>query len=269
MNRAAYLSLVAGLVFASMVGCSRPAPEQPRLSPEDDAAWNRIVAALHQLSDEYSEALEIEDAETGRRRREQLARVLDEASASAAHIAGPTALEVRRRLDAIRGRVVSVDYEVGAELTALSRQIVQQTHLRRTPVRKPDLANGQRVFTRACAACHGPDGTGPTSAVATAMDPPPPDVLHARRNWTPYETFNRITYGGIETAMPSFEHGLTTAERWDVVFHLFAERWPPCPKPLPPIRADELALAGDFELGNRFGYGAAACLRRDFLPPAP
>src|SRR5207253_675252 len=92
MNRAAYLFLAGGLGFASMVGCSRPAPEQPRLSPEDDAAWKRIVAALHQLSDEYSEALEIEDAETGRRRREQLARVLDDSSAVAAQIGGPTGL---------------------------------------------------------------------------------------------------------------------------------------------------------------------------------
>lgn len=25
---------------------------------------------------------------------------------------------------------------------------------------------------------------------------------------------------------------------------------------------------GDFELGNKFGYGAATCLRRDVLPPA-
>ena len=80
--------------------------------------------------------------------------------------------------------------------------------------------------------------------------------------------FNRITYGGIETAMPSFEAGLSVQERWDVVFWLFAERWPPCTKPLPPLRADQLAVLGDYELGNQYGYGAASCLRRDFLPPA-
>jgi mono/diheme cytochrome c family protein len=141
-------------------------------------------------------------------------------------------------------------------------------NLRRTPRTKPDLANGKRVFAEACAACHGPDGTGPPRAVAQRFDPPPPDILHPDFNWSPYEMFNRITYGGIETAMPSFEEGLTVPERWDVVFWLFAERWPPCTKPLPPLRADQLALLGDFELGNQFGYGAASCLRRDFLPPA-
>ena len=267
MNRAAFVLVLVGLVLVPP-GCSRPAPQQAGLTPEEDAGWNRIVATLHQLSDEYSEALEIEDAAAGRWRREQLARVLDDTSAVAASLPGRQASEVKRRLDGIRVRVLLVDYEVGAEFTALSRYVVREIPLRRTPLVKPDLANGKRVFARACSPCHGADGTGPTSAVAAAMDPPPTDVLHARRNWTPYETFNRITYGGIETAMPSFEHGLSAAERWDVVFHLFAERWPPCTKPLPPIRADELALAGDFELGNRFGYGAAACLRRDFLPPA-
>jgi mono/diheme cytochrome c family protein len=141
-------------------------------------------------------------------------------------------------------------------------------NLRRAPRTKPDLENGKRVFVQACVACHGPDGTGPAPSVAKTFDPPPPDILHPDVNWSPYEMFNRITYGGIETAMPSFEQGLSAPERWDVIFWLFAERWPPCTKPLPPVRADQLAVLGDFELGNQFGYGAASCLRRDFLPPA-
>ena len=78
---------------------------------------------------------------------------------------------------------------------------------------------------------------------------------------------NRITYGGAGTAMPSFQEGLTSAQRWDIAFWLFAERWPPCEKRLKPISTEELAVSGDFELGNKFGYGAAACLRRSFLPP--
>ncbi len=40
-----------------------------------------------------------------------------------------------------------------------------------------------------------------------------------------------------------------------------------CARALPPLHANELALLGDFELGNRFRYGATACLRRAYLPP--
>ena len=167
----------------------------------------------------------------------------------------------------IRARILGTDYRLAGDTRAIVDRIAEAVPLRRTPAHKPDLLNGKRVFAEACAICHGADGSGPPPEVAKRFDPPPPDILHPDFNWSPYEMFNRITYGGIETAMPSFEEGLSVPERWDVVFWLFAERWPPCTKPLPPIGSDRLAVLGDFELGNQFGYGAAACLRRDFLPP--
>ena len=58
MNRTASL-LAAALVFSC--GCSRGAPQAPALSPGDEAAWNRVVAALQQVSEEYREALELKD----------------------------------------------------------------------------------------------------------------------------------------------------------------------------------------------------------------
>ncbi len=135
------------------------------------------------------------------------------------------------------------------------------------PLAEQVQQSGKQLFAQACAPCHGADGRGDAVGIDASMQPPPPNILEPPHNWSPYEMFNRATYGGVETAMPSFELGLTESQRWDIVFYLFAERWPPCGKPLPPIGADELAMMGDFELGNRYGYGAAACLRRDFLPP--
>lgn len=261
MKRAAVLLLTA------LCSCRRGPPPLPpapaRLSPEDEAAWSRVVAALQQVAEEYTDSLELEDAKAARRRQDQLARFLEQTAAQL-----PSAdAEIRQRLDGIRARVLGTDYVLGGACRAVVDRILERTHLPRVPLRKPDLANGQRVFAQSCAPCHGSDGTG-RSPLAAGMDPPPPDILHPQYNWSPYEMFNRVTYGGVETAMPSFEEGLTPAERWDVVFHLFAERWPPCTRPLPPVGADELAGWGDFELGNKFGYGAAACLRRDFLAPA-
>jgi high-affinity iron transporter len=157
---------------------------------------------------------------------------------------------------------------VGSAVRALIRRIFESAPIRRAPPGKPDLARGKKLYQRSCAACHGAGATG-DSPIAATMDPRPPDLLHPRQSSSPYDVFNRTTYGGASTAMPSFEDGLSEMQRWDIVFHLFAERWPPCDKPLPPLRADELALLGDYELSKRFVYGAAACLRRDFLPPAP
>jgi len=264
VNRIASLSAAALLVWC---GCSRAAPPAPPLSPADEASWNRVVAALQQVSEEYREALEMGDPPAVQRRLGQLGTLVNQAGGLLIAIGTPFALEIARQLKEVGARILGVDYRLAADCRAIVDRIVQSVPLRRVPAHKPDLANGKRLFAQACATCHGADGTGPPPDVAKRFDPAAPDILHPDFNWSPYEMFNRITYGGIETAMPSFEEGLSSQERWDIVFHLFAERWPPCTKPLPPISSDRLAVLGDFELGNQFGYGAAACLRRDFLPP--
>jgi len=231
------------------------------LGAAESSSWNRVVAALQLIAEEHHETLELPDPEARRTRQEQLARRLGEVVPL---VPWP---ELRAEVEALRGRLAGADYEVGPTARALIRRIFERAPIRRTPPEKPDRARGKKLYQQSCAACHGSSATG-DSPIAASMDPPPPDLLHPRQNWSPYDMFNRTTWGGAETAMPSFEEGLSEMQRWDIVFHLFAERWPPCEKPLPPLRADELALLGDYELGKRFGYGAAACLRRDFLPPA-
>jgi mono/diheme cytochrome c family protein len=256
MTRTARLLLAALLLCW---GCSRRPEPAPAVSPQDEAAWNRVVAALQQVSEEYREALELKDPPVVQRRLEQLAKLLDEARALLARIGTPSAAGIDAGVKGIRARILTTDYRLGGDTRAIVDRVLQAVPIPRAPGKKPDLDNGKHVFAQACASCHGLDGTGPPPEVAKRFDPPPPDILHPDFNWSPYEMFNRITYGGIETAMPSFEEGLTAQERWDVVFHLFAERWPPCTKPLPKVSSDRLAVLGDFELGNQFGYGAAAC----------
>ncbi len=248
--RCTEMSLVLALCLAAA-----PAPGQ-------GASWSRVVAALQLVAEEYSEALELHDRDAARRRQLELAELLERV---APLVPAP---DIRAGVESIRTRSLGVDYKLGGDCRALVQQVLEHAPIRRTPHAKPDLAKGKKLYAEACAACHGADATGDSSLTAT-MDPPPGNILHPVYNWSPYEMFNRVTYGGAQTAMPSFENAVSEMERWDIVFYLFAERWPPCEKPLSPLRADELALLGDFELGNRFGYGAASCLRREFLPPAP
>jgi mono/diheme cytochrome c family protein len=96
------------------------------------------------------------------------------------------------------------------------------------------------------------------------MVPPPPKPNGTLQ--TPYEIFNRITYGGAGTPMPSFAEALPEGARWDIAFYLFADLWPPCPptKPLPILPAAELAYLSDRQLWEKYGWGAAPCLRRNF-----
>src|SRR3954468_6004980 len=109
MNRTAPL-LVAAL-FVSC-GCSRKTPPAPGLSPQDEASWNRVVAALQQISEEYRETLEIGDPPSMKVRLGQLAGLLDEASGLLARIGTPTAAEVDRQVKGIRARVLGIDYKL-------------------------------------------------------------------------------------------------------------------------------------------------------------
>ena len=76
-----------------------------------------------------------------------------------------------------------------------------------------------------------------------------------------------VAYGGLETAMPAFGEGLSVQERWDLVFYLFAARWPKCDREVAPMKASALALFSDFDLSAKLPYDAIGCARQHFAPP--
>jgi mono/diheme cytochrome c family protein len=131
-----------------------------------------------------------------------------------------------------------------------------------TPGTRPDLARGASLYQAACFPCHGPP-RGPPPPAAAHLVPRPPRPTESAQ--TPYELFNRTTYGGAGTAMPSFAETLSDAERWDIAFYLFADRWPPCDSARwPPLAATALAHMSDADIWRSDGWGAAACLRRNY-----
>ena len=109
-------------------------------------------------------------------------------------------------------------------VNALQADLVRAYHLQLWPSQRPDLSHGARLWTQACAACHGVDGGGGTP-IGARLVPPPPDLLAVQRDTTlsPYQVFNRVTFGVPGAAMPAFET-LTPAERWDVAFYVLALR---------------------------------------------
>src|SRR3954469_4803008 len=107
MNRTGLLLLVALLVTS---GCSRPAPPPPApLSAADEASWNRVVAALQQISEEYREALELGDPPALQRRLPQLPALPDPASGLLAAIGTPFAAGIDGQVKGIRERILGID----------------------------------------------------------------------------------------------------------------------------------------------------------------
>ncbi len=87
---------------------------------------------------------------------------------------------------------------------------------------------GERVYSRACASCHGRagDGNGPA---ARYLDPLPRDFTLAMYKFrstasgmlpTDEDLYRTVTFGIPTTTMPPFVDFLTERERWDVVAYI-------------------------------------------------
>ena len=81
----------------------------------------------------------------------------------------------------------------------------------------PEVATqGKTLYTRHCAACHGPTGKGDGPG-AQLFKPPPADISTPEKQaaLTDGEIFWKITVG--RNRMPPFEKTLSEEERWVIV----------------------------------------------------
>lgn len=261
----------AVFAFFFVLGC-RASPSHPDAGPADAAAeplpanvdWARIAAGVYLAGEDYQESKEVDGQLDAR--RPALVRLLDGALAEVGPPV-PSDVDLVEAVAALRARLApSVDYDLPHDAALLADRIAVRAKIPMTPPSTPDLAHGAIVYARACAACHGANADG-RPEVAVKLDPPPSDLLHPDRAFRPYDTFARVTYGGVETAMPAFGEGLSVQDRWDLVFYLFAARWPKCEREVVPMKASALALLSDFDLSAKLPYDGIGCARQHFAAP--
>lgn len=75
------------------------------------------------------------------------------------------------------------------------------------------IANGDQIYSRDCAVCHGADGTGEVLGAADFTD------LRFVAENSPRDFYLTITQG--EGSMPAWQGRLSQEERWDVVDYLY------------------------------------------------
>ena len=103
------------------------------LAAPQGSSWNRVVGALQLIAEEHHETLELPDPEARRTRQEQLAQRLGEVVSL---VPWPG---LRAEVEALRGRLVGTDYEVGPTARALIRKIFADAPIRRTPSAQPRI----------------------------------------------------------------------------------------------------------------------------------
>ena len=246
-----------GLALAAVLPSCDRGPRAPAGGPAAD--WDRAAFVLQLVRHEYRE-----QAESGDHGGLPALLAAIDGARSAIAPGGQPARWLDSALGELRQALVRRDppRSIARRCTAVAGQLAGHGIRLAMPAARPDLRRGAALYRTACAPCHGPPA-GPPPASAAHLVPSPPPVTESAL--TPYEIFTRITYGGAGTAMPSFADTLPPSARWDIAFHLFADRWPPCTSaPSTRLSAAAAAHLSDHDIWKAYGYGAAACLRRTF-----
>jgi high-affinity iron transporter len=134
----------------------------------------------------------------------------------------PEASDLARELDELRRRIDdrAPPPEVIGRAQRIAARIAQRFQLAMLPAREPDLHRGERLYQKACAACHGASGTPP--AAEKLPLPTRPTSFASKTEvarLSPQRVFSAVTWGVPATAMPSFGDALGEDERWDLAFY--------------------------------------------------
>lgn len=95
----------------------------------------------------------------------------------------------------------------------LLRDTIPENPTEATPA---SIANGRKIYTIYCAACHGEDGNGNTPVVQRGMPAPPIAALLPVLSEA--HLYNKTRYGG--PIMPAYGFRTSQKERWDLVNYM-------------------------------------------------
>lgn len=92
-------------------------------------------------------------------------------------------------------------------------------HLKNPYTITPEMiAEGEQIFKKFCAHCHGPKGMGDGTLINNGKFPPPPAYSGQLKDLPEGKMFHSITYG--KNLMGSHASQLTAEERWKVISYI-------------------------------------------------
>ncbi len=230
------------------------------LASSGDESWHRLIGILQYLEADYPAAVESQSAFEMAEQRAFIAEALE-----GARELGPKAAPTLGTLESLQRTIERGEDPEGVSRTTqgLIEELVKLGGVVRSPRHPPDLEAGRALFAAHCALCHAADGSGDVPAAAE-MEPPPANFLddEAMGSLSPYKAFNTTSFGVTGTAMPGFP-SLSEDERWSLAFFVQSMRHESCEGKPPRLSVQELAMASDLGLAERYGAGAVPCLRRE------
>ena len=194
------------------------------LKPEQQKEARTLINLLDYMSKDYAMAIEdgevineFEYAEMKEFSSQLLglhARLSNVVDAGEFERIKPRLEELQKKVDqkASVPEIRSITSELRAEVLALNLVNV-------TPTKWPNLQNGEEIFIKQCAPCHGNTGAG-DGKLGEGLEPAPSSFIdEAAHNVAPLQIYNTTRLGIEGTAMAAFPM-LTDQEIWDVAFYI-------------------------------------------------
>ncbi|MCS6818681.1 MAG: c-type cytochrome, partial [Chitinophagales bacterium] len=214
-----------------------------------------LVHTLDYISHDYGHAIKdgkITDAEEYHEMKEFSEALLTQANKIIPHDT-LTILELKKLQELIAAKAEKEIVSKAANL--LSQKLATEYKLSVSPQIYPDILNGEKVYTTACARCHGEKGHG-DGADGKGLSPAPRNFHddEKMRTLSAFTVFNTVRLGIQGTGMVANPE-LTDKEVWDVAFYVLSLRYANQKKvrneDAPNLKLEELATISDDDLALR------------------
>jgi high-affinity iron transporter len=201
----------------------------PRTLRAQEGAAKRLAQIVGVAVDEYGKAVDERGRLISDLEYDEAVTFLANAREVAARLSGARADSARAVLDTL---IAEVDArQPPADVVALHERFnaaLGPDGALDHPTRALDLAQGETIYLRTCAQCHGASGAG-DGPMAAGMEPPPiaigqHDVV---ADVSPALMYRIVSVGIAGTAMTGYAEALTPDQRWDVVAYVNSLRSSP------------------------------------------
>jgi high-affinity iron transporter len=189
----------------------------------------RVANIVNVAVEEYSRGVDARGKLISQIEYQEAADFLADARTQAARLPGARATAALAILDSIVAAVSA--RQPPAEVKALEQRFagtLGSEAALELPRKTIDLAEGQRLYEKSCASCHGMAGMGDGPA-ARVMNPKPPAVgaAAAMHDVSPATMYRIVSVGIGGTPMPGYAGEMTPEQRWNIVWYLMSLRGSP------------------------------------------
>ena len=213
--------------------------------PAQENQAKRLASIVGVAAEEYTKAIDAQGKLISKDEFDETYGFLTDAKQVATRLNGYDAAKSRAILDTMIAAVAAK--RPPAEVKALHQRFASSLGTAGAmdlPTSPLDAVEGESVYVKSCASCHGMKGAGDGPAARTLTPPPPAiGIQSLTPELTPTLAYNVISVGVRGTAMAGFASTLTPQQRWNVINYIYSLRGERLN--LPAARADATAVRGD------------------------